>query len=278
MKKIYLVLSSLCIVSSVNAASYSSDRAGYNNADSQRANNRSYYTQDQTDMYDSDNRMNQTDMYDSDSRMNQTDMNSSNRRMNQNGMNSSNSRMNQYSMNDLDSKTNLNSSDSKMNTQDNELLDRVQAAVRDNDGKWRDVQVHVIRNTVIITGSVLSEQDRKDLKSKIEKIRGVQKVDDQLKLKMQSSLRTRGSADRYISMNNDESVMSEDHDLKMKVEEELKPGMFSEGYRYVQVSVNKGVVTLSGTVQSKMDRQEVLDRVNKVNGVRSVKDQMTVKN
>lgn len=162
---------------------------------------------------------------------------------------------------------------------DRELLNRVKQAINDRSGKFNNVQVRIEKKVVTITGSVANDQDRRDLKNKIQNVQGVQKVDDQLKTDSTSSYNNRPSQSRFISLADDESKpynAKDDGDVANKIREELKPGMFSKGYTQVQVAVRNGVVTLAGTVDTENDRQAVVDRVKKVKGIQSINDQLTV--
>ena len=60
------------------------------------------------------------------------------------------------------------------------------------------------------------------------------------------------------------------------IEEEIRKNMAADGITGMHIDVSNGVVTLTGNVKSAADRQKAYDDAAKVNGVRSVVNNVSV--
>lgn len=69
-----------------------------------------------------------------------------------------------------------------------------------------------------------------------------------------------------------------DHELTKKIQDSLRGTAFSKGYKSVNVQVTNGVVSLTGNVDTEQERQDVKSKVQGINGVRSINDQLDVRN
>lgn len=75
----------------------------------------------------------------------------------------------------------------------------------------------------------------------------------------------------------DSAATAEDRDLNAKIRERIKGGWFSKEYDTLILRTSNGIVVISGTVDTDEDAQKVHDQVKKVEGVRSVNNQIAVK-
>ncbi len=64
----------------------------------------------------------------------------------------------------------------------------------------------------------------------------------------------------------------EDVDINASVEDTVK------NYPTVSVETANGVVTVSGTVKTQQEKKDLIDRILRVNGVKDVKDKLTIQN
>jgi osmotically-inducible protein OsmY len=69
----------------------------------------------------------------------------------------------------------------------------------------------------------------------------------------------------------------EDQQLTGRIRDSLR-SMFSNKYNNVNVSMNNGTVTLTGTVASDSDKSDLEQKVRSFPGVRNVNNQVTVQN
>lgn len=70
---------------------------------------------------------------------------------------------------------------------------------------------------------------------------------------------------------------SSDQEISKQLGKTLTSGWFSKGYQDVTYDVNNGNVTLSGSVESDKDKIKAEDAVKKIDGVKSVTNQINVK-
>lgn len=176
---------------------------------------------------------------------------------------------------------------------DRDLLDRIHDALEQDSSRQdlRDVNVEVVDGAVILSGWVYSEQDHKIVKSKVEKVDGVKKVDDRLEVKnkgaaLRSSYNSRGDlSDMSPEEYNRSSTYQKDAtrpevisdvQLKQKIQDALAGGFFGKEYKSVSFDVHNGDVILRGTVDSDSDKKEVVKRVHDVKGVKRVDDQIRI--
>lgn len=79
------------------------------------------------------------------------------------------------------------------------------------------------------------------------------------------------------SQYSDEQAPSKsDRELNEEIHDALKPGWFSKGYDNVNFQVSDGVVDLQGKVDNLEEKQKVEKNIAKIEGVRSVNNQLTV--
>lgn len=75
----------------------------------------------------------------------------------------------------------------------------------------------------------------------------------------------------YAAVNTSTSAdTGTDQEIAKKIQDYLKGGWFSKSYEGVNVRVNNGKVTLSGTVPTNEDKQKIEKDVRNINGVRQL--------
>ena len=134
---------------------------------------------------------------------------------------------------------------------------------------YDEVTSEVKNGTVTLSGTVQTQNDKEKLENEIRKIRGVRDVKNNVTVEPRSgqSMESRNSRDQ--------EQISDDQLMK-DIRYELSPGMFTSGYEQVKVDVKNGQVTLTGSVQTPKDKEEVDKKVRKVKGVRSVDNEVRV--
>lgn len=182
---------------------------------------------------------------------------------------------------------------------DHDLLNRVKKAV-DGSGRYDKLDITVSDGVVTLNGAVETEQERQDLKSRIRKVDGVRSVNDKLRVERQGS-----KTSSYWNWRNDQDddigdtytyptqrdaytqsrARSEDQtrfgstsDQKAskEIQDILDGGMFTSGYKNVDFDIQDGRVTLRGSVEEVNDRQELAKKVQDIDGVRFVDNQIRI--
>lgn len=151
-----------------------------------------------------------------------------------------------------------NSPNSQNGVSDQELYYRVQKVLDAKKGNfYTGVNADVRNGVVILSGIIQSEAERSDLKSQIQKVNGVNKIDDQL----------------YIRANIDKNL---DQMLAQRAADALQNANSGNAYKNVQVSARDGVITLTGTVEQDYQKRDAQNKVMRINGVRNVDNQIKV--
>lgn len=133
---------------------------------------------------------------------------------------------------------------------------------------YNDVNVTLFNGTATLSGFVESDEDRHEVESRVRAVDGIVNVNDQIQIRPSSQ-----QMDSYTSKDVNNVVHEE---LQNKVDSALKNNYVKKNYPTVSTEVFNGIVTLSGSVESDRDRQEIKDRILKIKGVRSIQDNLTI--
>lgn len=142
---------------------------------------------------------------------------------------------------------------------DDELSHKINHAI---EGGWfsegfDNVSFDNENGNITLKGTVDSAEDKEEVEARVKKVDGVKNVDDQ------------------ILVQTDKSDKPEKKTAK-KIRKVLKGGWFTKGYEGVTFELSDGEVTLMGTVDSESDREEVQKRIEKIDGVKEVSNQIQV--
>lgn len=140
---------------------------------------------------------------------------------------------------------------------------------------YSNINAQENNGTVIIWGVITSEADRKELKDRLQKLDGVRTIVDRLILQLPKETATPDAAPQPKA-EAVPAVSAADRALNQKVRDALAGGFFTSGYESIQSTARKGVVSLNGSVASEKDRQIILNRIRRVDGVTNITDQITV--
>lgn len=178
-------------------------------------------------------------------------------------------------------------------TADSLIQNKIDDTLRNNYLKknYNTINARVYNGNVTLTGSVESEQDRQDVESRVRLVQGVNNVNDQLQVSAQigfndtfnsnSTATTDGSTsdvtDSSTATTTDSSTAATtDQDLQKQIDDTLKNNYVKKNFDTVVATVSAGAVTISGTIDSDKDRQEIRDRLQKIKGITNINDRLQV--
>ena len=151
---------------------------------------------------------------------------------------------------------------------------------------YENVIVRVYSGNVTLSGSVETEQDRQEVESRVRAIKGVKNINDQIrvapsenKVSLNENKRRSNIAIAEVDgskVETSKTTTVADHDLKKQVDDALKSNYVKKNYDTVIVTVTNGVVTVSGLIEEEKDRQEIRDRIQKIDGVSNINDRLQV--
>lgn len=163
---------------------------------------------------------------------------------------------------------------------DSLLQHRVNDSLKNNylRKNYDTVNARAYNGVVTLSGTVDNEDERQEVDARVREIKGVINVNDQIKVSDKMVLNNDksrlNSADLADANSKDLSSDVTDQDLKKQAEEALKNNYVKKNYDTVIITVTNGVLTVSGIVSEDKDRQDILDRLQKIKGIKKINDRL----
>ena len=222
-----------------NQGHYSSDRM--NQSGKNGAANQSYYSSDRMNQSDKNGAANQG--YYSSDRMNQSDK----------------------------SGTANQAKDATIT--DQELLPKVQDKIGSGifTRGYENVKVQVMSGVVTLTGFVKSQDEKDKLEKEVRDMDGVKSLNSQVTI--QNNNVSDKSDDKFAK---DLFATPADEQLNKKIRDNVSRGWLWDSYQDVRLNTTNGAVSIEGTVDSLNDQQKLIDEIQKVEGVKSVKSNLRI--
>lgn len=158
---------------------------------------------------------------------------------------------------------------------DQELAKKVQDKI--NSGwfskRYADVVAKVVNGNVTLSGQVKTWDDKAKLEEDIRNMKNVSSLNSQITVQEQNSMekpKAKFSQDRAMS--------PADEQLNKKIRENISSGWLWTSYKDIGLNTSNGVVTLEGSVDSLKDQQKLINEIQKIDGVRSVKSNLRIQN
>lgn len=156
---------------------------------------------------------------------------------------------------------------------------------------FESVTFQVLNGNVTLRGTVETNEDKDDIEDSVKDIDGVKNVNNQIIVtgKKSSKLYSKNpyAANEALSSKTtltdrskyaqDFAATDSDRILNAKIRDRLKNGWFTKGYEALIIKTSNGVVTIIGAVDNEKDIPKVTDEIKKVEGVKKVNAQLSVK-
>lgn len=163
---------------------------------------------------------------------------------------------------------------------------------------YPNVTFDVNHGVVSLRGTVETVDDKRNIEEDVRKIEGVRQVDSQITVTGdKDSYDNSKTKNNYNNTNRATSAENErtrnqynenkfpqdfgatdtDRQLNTKIRNKISNNWFSKNYESVILRTTNGVVIISGPVDDFEDVQRITDTVKKVEGVKSINNQMSVK-
>ncbi len=136
---------------------------------------------------------------------------------------------------------------------------------------YDQVSIEVNNGVVAIKGSVPTWSDKAKLEKQIRNIDGVITLNSQLIVQEPMSKSTMKDMHKFAQ---DTYATSADDQLNKKIRDNVSSGWVWDSYKDVSLNTANGVVTLKGTVASMDDQKKLMDGIQKIDGVKSVKSEL----
>lgn len=137
---------------------------------------------------------------------------------------------------------------------------------------YQGTSVSVKNGAVTLKGSVPTWKDKENLEKDIRNMEGVRSLDSQLKVEEPGKDDRSGEDNRYAQ---DTYSSKADQQLNFKIRDKIS-GILWDSYKDVSLNTKDGTVVLEGRVESLKDQQELMNKIQKIEGVKSVKSNLRV--
>ncbi len=138
---------------------------------------------------------------------------------------------------------------------------------------YEQVAVDVRDGAVTLTGTVPTQADKDKVEKEVRNISGVRSLTSKIAIADKSTAMntatTKSTQDSYAS--------PADQQLNMKIRDKIT-GWFWDSYPDVSLDTSSGIVVLEGFVETPKDQQNLMLELRKIEGVKSVKSNLKVKN
>jgi osmotically-inducible protein OsmY len=137
---------------------------------------------------------------------------------------------------------------------------------------YNQVNIQVNNGNVTLQGTVKTWDDKRKIEKEIRNLDGVKSLSSEIQVQESSSK----ESPRAFSQ--DTYATSTDDQLNKKIRDKVSRGWIWDSYKGVTLNTSNGVVTLEGTVDSISDQQKLATEIQKIDGVKSVKSNLKIKN
>jgi osmotically-inducible protein OsmY len=139
---------------------------------------------------------------------------------------------------------------------------------------FQGVAVRVNNGNVVLRGFVDSEDNKKKVEDTVRKIDGVKNVDNQIRVKQNRDDARMQNRDSAVQ---DYAAKPEDRQLNARIRERLENSGV-RGREALVIKTADGIVIISGPIDRQEDSQRLQNLIRGIEGVRSVNNQLDVKN
>lgn len=131
---------------------------------------------------------------------------------------------------------------------------------------YKNVSLNTDNGVVTLGGSIKNLDDQNKLVNEIQKVNGVKSVKTNLSL-----------VDTKHEFPQDSAKTAQDELLNKKIRDAVSKGWIWDSYKDVSLNTDNGVVTLGGTIQNLDDQNKLVNEIQKIDGVKSVQANLTVR-
>lgn len=159
---------------------------------------------------------------------------------------------------------------STSNASDQELATKIHDKLKPGwfSPGFDQVTAEVNNGIVNLHGSVKTWADKEKLEKEIRNMDGVRQLNSSLSVQ---DLASRGKPTDFQL---DQAATAADDQLNRKIRDQVSRGWLWNDYKDVKLNTSGGVVTLEGNVNTKDDQQKLINEIQKVDGVASVRSSL----
>lgn len=147
---------------------------------------------------------------------------------------------------------------------------------------YKNVNFSVMNGVVTLRGNVETLDEKKNLEDSVRKIDGVRQINNQVMIAEKNTQYYSDRSDKSEIKNEqkypqDYAATESDRVLNSKIRDKISNGWFVKENKTLVIQTNNGVVTITGFVEKFEDVDNLNNEIRKIDGVRQVNNQVTVK-
>lgn len=172
-----------------------------------------------------------------------------------------------------------NQSQVQSSNSDQDISKKINATINSTrfGSGFRDVTFKVNNGNVRLGGTVDTLEYKSRIESIVRNIDGVREVNNQISINTESPDTQASDQMQNVKYSQDFAATPQDRQLNVKIREKLNGAWFSKGYDTFIIKTSNGVVVISGTVEKTDDVKKIGDQIKRVEGVKSVTNQLNTK-
>jgi osmotically-inducible protein OsmY len=138
---------------------------------------------------------------------------------------------------------------------------------------YDQVKIQVNNGAVTLQGNVKTWDDKEKVEKEVRNMDGVKSLNSQL-----TFIKSNHNKHKQKQFSQDTYATSADDQLNKKIRDHVSRGWLWNSYKQVSLNTSNGVVRLEGIVDSMSDQQKLMNEIQKIDGVSSVKSNLKLKN
>lgn len=140
------------------------------------------------------------------------------------------------------------------------------------------VTVRVYNGDVTLGGSVKSQADKEKVEKEVRNLNGVRNLNSTIAIQnIRDARDSRADSRSDNRFAQDKFSTPADQQLNKKIRDKVSSGIIWDSYKEITLNTNNGVVTIEGFVADMRDQQDLLNKIQKIDGVRAVRSNINVK-
>ncbi|HEY4832923.1 MAG TPA: BON domain-containing protein [Waddliaceae bacterium] len=136
---------------------------------------------------------------------------------------------------------------------------------------YQGISANVKNGIATLKGTIPTQDDKERLEKEVRNMEGVRALDSQLIVQEPGKAKDR-EVSRYPQ---DTYSNKSDQQLNLKIRDKIS-GILWDSYKDLSLNTKDGAVVLEGRVNSLKDQQDLMNKIQKIEGVKSVKSNLRV--
>ncbi|MBS4168616.1 BON domain-containing protein [Parachlamydia sp. AcF125] len=136
---------------------------------------------------------------------------------------------------------------------------------------YDQINIQVYKGAVTLQGTVRTQADKEKIEKEVRNMDGVKSLTSYISVQEAPA---RGSEEKQFPQ--DRGATLADQQLNKKIRDHISRGWLWDSYKEISLNTSNGVVTITGSIGSEKELQDLIDEILKIEGVKSVKSNVRI--